>query len=72
MKNIEKRIRELENISTSRVLPILRLFREEQQTNEEAFRAAGHPGKKEDYLIIYRYIVPIPDWIKEAAKSMEL
>jgi hypothetical protein len=70
MKNIEKRIKELENISTGRVLPILRLFREEQQTNEEAFREAGHPGEMKDYFIICRFVVPIPDWIKEAAKNL--
>jgi hypothetical protein len=57
MKNIEKRIRELENFSSSRVLPILRLVRETNQTVEEVFKAGGHPGKLADYLVICREII---------------
>jgi hypothetical protein len=55
--HIEKRLRKLENSSSSNNLPWIRLIKHKGETTEELFKEAGHPGQLSDYRVFLIQIV---------------
>lgn len=57
----EGRISKLEGNYPAKVLPTIRLVRDETETLEDAFNRAGYSGKMDNFFIIQRVVInPLP------------